>query len=368
MQTQNNLNPFINHQVKTPVEHSSQKTKLSANNLVQYKVVNQKETAEKLIEFLETNRSTYLATMQNAQIDYMSISQDRVHIIVRNKNNSIRYYLNAKEILGTGTSKIVRLYYDFETSKPLAFGNLTNHDPAFLKNAEREFKIMKRLQGKSEHILKAKFWATTTNQGAASHSIVAKKCDGSLEDLFKLPLTQEQKISVIKQLVDGYAKIHAEGYVHRDVKPANIFYDIDKDGKITIKIADFGFACKAEWKEKYKFAGSPLYFSPELCHYLATGGDPKSIDLTKLDVWALGLICYQIYKGEKPNHVRVGEEIKPAYEIWLKALSRLGSVSGLNKEEHMELVIAKMVDCNPDQRISAAKALVELNQAEQKQI
>lgn len=364
MQVQNNL------YIKSPENSKEPKatfnnTRLSANDLVQSKIVDQEETAEKLINFLESNRSTYLENMKSSQVDFMSINHERVNIIIRNQNNSIRYYLNAKVILGTGTSKIVRQYNNLETSQPAAFGNLVNPDPAFLKNAEREFKIMNRLQKKSDHILKAKFWATTINQGIASHSIVTKKCDGTLEDLLKLTLTQEQKISVIKQLLDGYAKIHAEGYVHRDVKPANIFFKMDKDGNITIKIADFGFACKKEWKEKYKFVGSPLYFSPELCFYLASGGDPTKIDQTKLDVWALGLICYQIYKGEKPTHLRIGEEKKPAYPIWVKTLSRLGSISRLNKEEPVESVIAKMLACNADNRISAANALSELNDSVQ---
>ena len=70
--------------------------------------------------------------------------------------------------------------------------------------------------------------------------LVTELCErGTLRDHMKQKkLTQDEVVSSIKQIMDGYKKIHERGIIHRDIKPSNML--IDKDGKI--KISDFGFA------------------------------------------------------------------------------------------------------------------------------
>lgn len=102
-------------------------------------------------------------------------------------------------------------------------------------------------------------------------------------------MSEQQAIIYMKQIVAGYLEIHKKGIIHRDLKPANIFIK-DK----LLKIADFGFAVKAEdarKSNKYNI-GSPLYMPPESLLY-----NQYSF---KSDIWALGIIFYEMLTGSAP--------------------------------------------------------------------
>jgi serine/threonine protein kinase len=99
------------------------------------------------------------------------------------------------------------------------------------------------------------------------------------------------KLDVIEQLCDGLAHAHKQGVVHRDIKPSNII--ILTDG--TVKVVDFGiarfegatFATRAG-----EVLGTPHYMAPEQF----TGGETDH----RVDVWAVGVILYELLSGRRP--------------------------------------------------------------------
>ncbi|KQT89492.1 hypothetical protein ASG49_17265 [Marmoricola sp. Leaf446] len=107
------------------------------------------------------------------------------------------------------------------------------------------------------------------------------------------------------QVADGLAALHAEGTVHRDVKPGNVL--VRHDG--VAKISDFGIARTAgdaTLTHAGSMTGTPTYFSPSL----ARGGSPAPED----DVWALGATLYAAVEGrppyaQQPNPIAVLHEI-----------------------------------------------------------
>src|SRR6516165_7814413 len=94
------------------------------------------------------------------------------------------------------------------------------------------------------------------------------------------------------QTAAGLAAAHAQGLVHRDVKPANILLE---DGVERVKLTDFGLARAgddASISHSGIVAGTPLYMAPEQASGEAV--DPRS------DLFSLGSVLYETCTGQPP--------------------------------------------------------------------
>ena len=106
------------------------------------------------------------------------------------------------------------------------------------------------------------------------------------------------------------AEAHAAGIVHRDLKPANLFVARQHDGSVRIKLLDFGISKMvggakgpnpawdasdpAEAEEMNgALCGSPLYMAPEQM-LSSSKTDPRT------DIWALGVVLYEMLVGVRP--------------------------------------------------------------------
>jgi serine/threonine-protein kinase len=101
-------------------------------------------------------------------------------------------------------------------------------------------------------------------------------------------LSSERAIEIARQLCVGLSAIHNAGILHRDFKPANVI--IDSKGKA--RITDFGIAgLEEEIARDNLRAGTPAYMSPEQI----TGKEVS----TRSDIYALGLVLYEIFTGKQ---------------------------------------------------------------------
>lgn len=110
-------------------------------------------------------------------------------------------------------------------------------------------------------------------------------------------LSQLRAIDIGLQLCDALGAAHVRGIIHRDLKPANVFL-IRKDGrKDFVKILDFGLAQLgrpgAVPEVPDKIYGTPEYMAPEMAR-------PKVPTENTADVYALGILLYQMLTGEVP--------------------------------------------------------------------
>jgi tRNA A-37 threonylcarbamoyl transferase component Bud32 len=106
------------------------------------------------------------------------------------------------------------------------------------------------------------------------------------------PLDPSTTARVGAQVADGLAAVHAQGIVHRDVKPANVL--LESDGS-HVKLADFGIALlrdAARVTGTGTVMGTAAYLAPE--QVLAQGISGKA------DVYALGLVLLECLTGRRP--------------------------------------------------------------------
>src|SRR6266849_824186 len=112
-------------------------------------------------------------------------------------------------------------------------------------------------------------------------------------------LPTQKATAVAREICAGLAAAHASGVIHRDLKPANVMLD----GRGRARITDFGVAVAEESAGESVAAGTTAYMSPEqLAGQSAT---------QKSDIYALGLLLYEIFTGRRAFSTKsVAELIK----------------------------------------------------------
>jgi eukaryotic-like serine/threonine-protein kinase len=110
------------------------------------------------------------------------------------------------------------------------------------------------------------------------------------------PLGPHRTIDVAQQLLSALGAAHAQGVIHRDVKPENVFLVTRPDGPPTVKLLDFGISKSAgsiTLTRVGSIVGTPPYMSPEQLENKDTL-DPRT------DLWGVGVILYEALSGEHP--------------------------------------------------------------------
>lgn len=116
------------------------------------------------------------------------------------------------------------------------------------------------------------------------------------------PLEAGEAIEFVLQACEAIAEAHALGIIHRDLKPSNLFLVRRADGRQIIKVLDFGISkvttlAALEPNITLTLAsgvmGSPFYMSPEQIEASHT------VD-SRADIWALGVILYELLSGRMP--------------------------------------------------------------------
>ncbi|HAK76318.1 MAG TPA: hypothetical protein DCM71_05280 [Runella sp.] len=142
-----------------------------------------------------------------------------------------------------------------------------------------------------------------TDTGVSDFAIMKYYADGNLADLLKhQKLSDKELRDIVKGILEGLKHLHQQRIVHRDFKPANILISRGFDGRYVPKIADFGLSklVSQDEIESSDFdlsdgRGTPSYKAPEQIE-----GGRVSFNL---DLWAFGVILYEMLTGEKPFSV-----------------------------------------------------------------
>jgi serine/threonine protein kinase len=163
-----------------------------------------------------------------------------------------------------------------------------------------EAQIAARLSRKTRHIVRV---TDHGDDGGGLAYLVMELLEGcTLEK--RLLQYGEMPPDAVSQLIAQTARAlecaHAEQVVHRDLKPANVFLAHDEEGRLLVKLLDFGIARASHTQRRASpfstgqgvVFGTPGYMSPEQSYGTA-------ID-ARADLWAMATVAYEALTGELP--------------------------------------------------------------------
>ncbi|WVO17273.1 hypothetical protein L204_104965 [Cryptococcus depauperatus] len=102
-------------------------------------------------------------------------------------------------------------------------------------------------------------------------------------------LSERSSSKYISQVASGLRYLHTQDIIHRDIKPENLFIGLNGE----IKIGDFGWSVQSPLENRQRtLAGTLSYVAPEMIL-----GQPYG---KSVDIWALGVLTYELTCGEEP--------------------------------------------------------------------
>ena len=163
------------------------------------------------------------------------------------------------------------------------------------------------------------------------------------------PLPVSETVRVIDEIASALIAAHAKGFIHRDLKPDNVFL-VANPARTDVKLLDFGLA-KLEVGSQRAFRtatgaqlGTPDYMSPEQLR------GRKDVD-ARADIYSLGITAIEMLCGKRP--ARMGERLDPDPAKMLAAVSSVPA-------ELRHLVLAMLAD-EPIKRprLSATRTMIK---------
>ncbi|KAI7822521.1 kinase-like domain-containing protein [Gamsiella multidivaricata] len=160
-----------------------------------------------------------------------------------------------------------------------------------------------------------------------------------LKKMTKFPEWQASKY--IYELATALAYLHRKHVIHRDIKPENLLLGTHGE----LKISDFGWSVHAPSSRRSTFCGTLDYLAPEMVE----GRDHSN----QVDLWSLGVLCYEFLVGRPPFEVLDGGRTSTYLKIVKVDLYIPESVSNEAKD-----LILKLLRYRPDQRLALDRVLL----------
>lgn len=271
--------------------------------------------------------------------------------------------LSENGIIGKGASSICRKGRIVKTGKPVAIkvykvGKSEEKKRTGLTKLKRSIEVLQKLQEPFQKPSDSKLWNDQLetvqpsnlfmqlldySKDAAGEPgydkdngklyVVTELAQYSLKDFLSerkkvsAPLSKETVRSIANAIVVVMAGLHAKGFVHLDMKPANLMFFngclklIDVDGCVPI-----GTHISAD---DLSISFSPVYCAPEWASFVV--GEQDALDicvLPGLDTWSVGCTICEL--------VTLGPILVPAYKRWVSQFGRGGEVRFMDSLAKME--------------------------------
>lgn len=226
------------------------------------------------------------------------------------------------------------------------------HDPSYVKRFLREAANAALI----EHPNVVTVYEVGAVQGRLYFTMELIEGETLKERLEEGPLSEDDGVVVMMQLLDGLLAAHERGIGHRDIKPSNVMlvnsrarYGVELRDvfDVHVKVTDFGLAEMMEIDNSEslegRFLGTAKYVAPEVIR-----GKKATL---KSDVFSLGILAFQLFSGTTPWRARTKVDyINANLDAEAPRLSDRAEVS-----EGLSDVVDRMLDKDPDERPDAAQ-------------
>jgi serine/threonine-protein kinase len=252
-------------------------------------------------------------------------------------------------LLGRGGMGEVYEAYDTERDRPVALKILTDefsNDATFRKRFRRESRAAAILQ--EPHVIPIHDWGEIDGRLYIDMRLVRGQ---TLDELIaKAPLTPIRAVAIIGQVGAALDAAHAEGLMHRDIKPHNIIVTPADFAYLV----DFGIA-ENRADTRLTTAGTPI----GTLHYMAPERFTDQRATPAVDVYALTCVLYESLTGDSPFSRDSLENLVAAH---LASPPPRPSITNPRVPVTFDAVIARGMAKDPDDRYGTAGGLVRAAQ------
>lgn len=264
--------------------------------------------------------------------------------------NSLSKYGKKVDVLGSGISSKVELYYKKQEDEYYAVKVFRGKESYETKDEYKsrcfmEYDIAKELN----HPNIAKTYNFIS--GVSTNELVLEYAPYPLLRVIQSARPYEEELfCFFRQVCEGINYLHRKGIAHRDLKLENM--QLDEHG--TVKLIDFGTAFYYGTKEKKPacgVVGTEALVSPEAMSHLEYDGEAS-------DIWALGIVLYSMLNLDFPW--KAARESDPDFKAFKQDRTFLEDKF---PTEVWESVVSKVLQVEPSNRITVEEIIEQLDKS-----